>query len=105
MYAKAHDAARPLVHHDEYPVCPQDGRFAPKHVETPQTVFRVTQNREPGRSSRVWSWLIPHGENAPHDVLVDGNAEGQGDLLSDPWTPPGRIPPLHVDDSGHHFLA
>src|SRR5712691_6641693 len=23
-----------------------------------------------------------------------GNSEGQGDLLSDPWTPPARIPPF-----------
>src|SRR5712692_4294974 len=37
--------------------------------------------------------------------LVDGNAEGQGDLLRDPWAPPGRIPPFHVDDGGHDFLA
>jgi hypothetical protein len=30
MYAKAHDATRALVHHDEHPVCAQDGRFASK---------------------------------------------------------------------------
>jgi hypothetical protein len=25
--------------------------------------------------------------------------------LNDPWTTPARIPPFHVDDCGHNFLA
>ena len=50
MHAKAHDAARALVHHDEHPVCAQDGRFAAKQIETPQTVLRVTEDCEPGRT-------------------------------------------------------
>jgi hypothetical protein len=79
MHAKAHDATRALVHHDEHPVCAQDGRFASKQIETPQTVLRVTEDRQPGRP-RVWCGLVPSGENAPHHVLVDGNTEGQGDV-------------------------
>ena len=105
MHAKAHDATRALVHHDEHPVCAQDGRFASKQIETPQTVLRVTEDREPGRPRRVWCRPVPNGENAPHHILVDGNAEGQGDLLSDPWTTPRRIPPFHVDDGGDDFLG
>ena len=54
---------------------------------------------------RVWRRLVPRGEDAPHHVLVDGNAKGQRDLLGNPWTPPGGIPPLHVDDGGHRCLA
>jgi hypothetical protein len=49
-------------------------------------------------------WASPI-ENAPHDILVDGNIEGQSDLLRDAWTTPGRIPPFHVDDGGHHVAA
>ena len=49
MYAKAHDAACALVHHDEHPVCAQNGRFASKQIETPQTVLRMTDDRQPGR--------------------------------------------------------
>ena len=105
MYAKAPDATRPLVHHDEHPMCAQDGRFASKQIETPQTVLRVTEDREPGWPIRVWCRSAPHGENAPHHILVDGNTEGQGDLLSDPGTTPGRIPPFHIDDGGHDFLV
>jgi hypothetical protein len=37
-------------------------------------------------------------------LLVDGNAEGQDDLLSDPGTTPGRIPLFHIDDCGNDFL-
>src|SRR4030095_16105256 len=76
-----------------------------EHVETPQTVLRLTEDREPGRPRRVWGRPVPGGENAPHDILVEGNAEGQGDLLRDAWTTPGRIPPFHVDDGGDDVLA
>ena len=44
MYAKAHDATRPLVHYDEHPVRAQDRRLASKQIETPQTVLRVTED-------------------------------------------------------------
>ena len=54
VHAKAHDATGALVHHHEHPVGAQDGRFAPKQIETPQTVFRMTEDREPGRPRRVW---------------------------------------------------
>src|SRR5882672_2184673 len=49
MHAKAHDTTCPLVHHHEHPVCAEDGRLASKQIETPQTVFRMTTDREPGR--------------------------------------------------------
>ena len=103
MHTEAHNATRALIHHNQNPVCAQDGRFASKQIETPQTVLRVTENREPGRLTRVWCRLVPNGEDATHHVLIDGNAEGEGDLLSDPWTTPSRIPPFHVDDGGDDF--
>src|SRR3989442_5182547 len=49
---------------DEHPMCAQYSRLAPKQFETPQTVLRVTKNREPGRPDRVWFRLVPSGENA-----------------------------------------
>src|ERR1700730_17539291 len=94
VHAKSDEATRALVHHDENPVCAQDCRFASKQIETPQTVLRVTEDREPGRPSRGWSRMIPNRDNALYHILVDGNTEGQGDLLSDPWTTPPRIPPF-----------
>ena len=47
MHAKADDATRALIHHDEHPVCAQHGRLASKQIETPQTVLRVTEDCEP----------------------------------------------------------
>jgi hypothetical protein len=105
VHAKAHDATRALIHHDQHPVCVEDGRFAAKQVETSQTVLRVTQDREPGRPRRVWFRLVPSRENAPHHILVDGNTEGQRDLLRDPWTAPDPVPAFHVDDGGDDVLA
>jgi hypothetical protein len=105
LHAKAHDATCALVHHHENPMRPQDRRFASKQVETPQTVLRVTEDRDPGRPRRVWRRPAPGGENPPHDILVERNTEGQGDLLRDAWTTPRRIPLFHVDDGGHHVLA
>src|SRR5262249_31328358 len=80
MHAKAHDAARELIHDDQHPVGPQHCRLAAKQVETPQTVLRVTEHGEPGRPSRVWLRPVPRGENAPHDILVDGDVEAIVDL-------------------------
>src|SRR4030095_5249952 len=56
----------------------EDGRFAPKQVQTPQTVLRVTKNREPGRPRRGWFRLIPSRQNASHHIRGDGKTEGQG---------------------------
>jgi hypothetical protein len=65
----------------------------------------VTKDREPGRPRRVWFRLVPSRENASHHILVDGNTEGQGDLLRDPWTSPDRVPLFHVDDRSDDLLA
>src|SRR5499427_3734777 len=105
MHAKAHDAARELVHHDEHPIGPQDRRLASKQVETPQTVLRMTEHREPRRPRRVWLWPVSRGENAAHDILVDGNLERQSDLLRDAWTLPRRIALFHVNDGSHQVAA
>ena len=88
VHAKSDDSTRALVHHDENPDRPQYRGFASKQIETPQTVLRMTEKREPGRPIRVWVRLVPRGENAPNNVLVDGYAECQGNLLRDPWTKP-----------------
>jgi hypothetical protein len=66
--------------------------------------LHVTERREPGRPCRVWSRPVPRGKNA-HDILVDGNVEGQHDLLGDSWTTPCRIAPFHIEDGGHHVVA
>ena len=47
VYAKAHNATRAVIHHHEHPVSAEDGRFAPKQINAPQTVLRVPEDREP----------------------------------------------------------
>ena len=50
------------VHNHENPIRLQCDRFASKQIKTPHTVLRVTEEREPGRPSRVWFGLVPHEE-------------------------------------------
>src|SRR5712691_6938953 len=83
----------------------QDGRLAAKQIQTAQTVLRVTEDGQPGRTRRVWRRSVPSGQNAPDNILVDANPEGQGDLVRDPWTTPCGIPLFHVEDGGHNFLV
>ena len=52
-----------------------------------------------------WSRPIANSENAPDHILIKRDAESQGELLSDPWTPPRRISLFHGDDRVHHFLG
>jgi hypothetical protein len=98
VYPNAQNATGALVHHHQHPVRDEDGRFPPKQIDPPQAVLRMPENREPGVARRVRLGRVPSGENAPHDILVHGDAEGQGDLLRDSRTTPCRIPLFHVDD-------
>jgi hypothetical protein len=105
MHAKAHDRTGALVHHDLYPVRAKYDRFATKQVETPQAVLCVTEDGEAGRPGRVWCRPVPNGEDASHHIHVDRNTEGQGNLLRDPRTTPGRIPTFHLEDGRDDFLG
>ena len=62
VHVKAAAPARAVVHQDQNPVRSQYRRFAAKQIKTPHTVLRVTEEREPGRPSRVWFGLVPHEE-------------------------------------------
>ena len=53
MDAKADDPPRALVHHDQHPMASQDRRLAPEQVDAPQAIFRMPQERQPGRTTRV----------------------------------------------------
>jgi hypothetical protein len=55
--AEAHDAARTLVHHHEHPMRVEDGRFAPKQINTPQTVLRVPRTvSQDGPAESGFGW-------------------------------------------------
>jgi len=105
MDAEANDPARVLIHNDQDPVGPQRGRLAAEQIHTPEAVFHVTQQREPGGPSGARLRQNVMGENPPHHVFVDWDVEGQGDLFSDSRTAPARIPLLHFHNRMDEFCT
>jgi hypothetical protein len=51
--AESDDAPRVLVHSDEYPVRPQSHRLTSEQINAMKTIYRVTNESEPGRSAAV----------------------------------------------------
>src|SRR6516225_12100324 len=78
MDAEANDSARILIHDDQDPVGPQRSRFAPEQIHAPEAVFRVPQESQPGRTTRVLSRPVVTGENPANYVFVDLEFERQG---------------------------
>ncbi len=70
---------------------------------SPETVFRLTQESQPGPTAGVRSWWVISGQDASDNVLIHGNAESQGKLLSDSRTTPGGIMLFHVDNGVDEF--
>jgi len=83
------DLATELVHDDQYPVSPQDGRFTAKQVHAPEAVLHVAEERQPGWTAgvRLEEML---GQDTPHDVPIDVYAECQSNLLGDSRAAPRR---------------
>src|SRR6202521_791629 len=104
MDAKTNDPARVLIHDHQDPVGPQRCRLAPEQIHTPETVFHVAQESQPGRTTGVLSRRVAMGENPSNHVFVDLNVERQGHLLCDSRTTPVGITLLHFDDRMNEFL-
>ncbi len=68
---EANDSSGKLIHNHHYPMGFEDQRFTSKKIHTPQTVFAVAQESEPGRT--VGSRLRPvvFGEYAPYQILIN----------------------------------
>src|SRR5262249_22307037 len=90
LNSKSDDAARVLIHNHQHPVRPQDHGFTSKEIHTPQAVFRMAQEREPGRTIAIQS--VMKRKNPTNHILIHRNAEGQIDLLGNTGTSPCRIP-------------
>src|SRR5688572_26289057 len=69
-YTEANNSAGELIHHDHHPVGSQDQCLAAKEIDAPQTIFGVSEEREPGRALRAGLGSVAPGEHAAHDVLV-----------------------------------
>ena len=105
MDAEPNDAARVLIHDHQDPVGPQRCRLAPEQINTPETVFHVAQECQPGGAIGVLSRPVVMGENPSNKVFVDWDVERQGDLLRDSRTAPVGITLLHFDDRMNEFYA
>ena len=105
MDTKPHDPAGILIHDDQELVGPPRGRFALEQIHTPETVFHVAQERQPGGAIEVLSRPVVMGENPSNHVFVDFDVERQGDLLGDSGTTPVGITLLRSDDCTDEFCA
>ena len=58
----------------------------------------MAEEREPGWASRIRFRPVMNTEDTANHILVDGNAESQGDLLGDAGTTPVEITPFQFND-------
>ena len=70
--------------------CTTSSAVSPRGA-APQTVLHVTKEGEPGRASRIRFRPVMNAQDTANHILVDFNAESQGDLLGDSGTTPGVI--------------
>jgi hypothetical protein len=68
MDAGANEAARELIHDDEYPVAAEHDRLAANEIHAPEAVWRMADERQPGGSSASRRRAIGFGQHAVHDV-------------------------------------
>jgi hypothetical protein len=61
-----------LFHDDQDPIGPQRGRLAAEQIYTPETVFHVAQESQPGGTTGGPPRPVVMGENPSNHVLVDG---------------------------------
>jgi hypothetical protein len=104
MDAEPYDPTRVLIHDDQHPVRTQRCRLAPEQVHTPEAVFHVAEERQPGWASRIQFRPVMNVEDAANHILVDCNAESQPDLLGDAGTTSVEIPPFQFNDYVDEFL-
>jgi len=69
-------------------------RLAAKQINAPETVFCVANDGQPRRPHVAARFgVVVFFQYPPDKILVDLNAEGIGDLLSDPRASKARITP------------
>jgi hypothetical protein len=103
LHAKADDPAGKLIHDDQNPVTPQQDRFGPEQVQAPETVFGMTQEREPRRSVVTAFGAVVCGQHSADHIFVEVEAEGLGQVLGDLGAAKSGIAPLEFTDGSDHF--
>jgi hypothetical protein len=75
----------------------QDDRFNVKQINTPDYVFCLSDDGHSGQTIGIRLGSRVYGEHASHEIFVDLNAKGVGDLLRGADTIELRIAVLHLD--------
>jgi hypothetical protein len=102
MHFKSNDSLRELIHDEEDPVGLEEYGLTPKQVNAPKAVLYMADESEPGGSiSSVRAITV--SEDTPHDVLIDIDAKGPGNLLRDPGTSESGIPLFHLQNELDEF--
>ena len=105
VYTEADQAPRALVHDHEHPVTLEHDGLAAKQVDAPETVRRVTDERQPGRPGAARGGSIVFRQHASDDVLVDVDAERPRDDACNAWTAEPRISRFELNDRPDERVA
>ena len=105
VYTEADQAPRALVHDHEHPVALEHDGLAAKQVDAPETVRRVTDERQPGRPGAARGGSIVFRQHASDDVLVDVDAERLRDDACNAWTAEPRISRFELNDRPDERVA
>src|ERR1035437_1347437 len=103
LHPKADDPAGKLIHDDQDPVTLQQDRFGPEQVQAPETVFGMTQVREPRRSMVTVVRAVVCGQHSADHIFVEVEAKGLSQVLGDSWAAKSRIAPLEFTDGSDQF--
>ena len=103
LHPKTDDAAGKLIHDDQDPVTPQQDRFGPEQVQAPETVFGMTQEREPRRSVVTAVGAVVRGQHSADHIFVEVEAKDLGQVLGDLWAAKSGIAPLEFTNGSDQF--
>ena len=97
--AKADDATNEDVHDQHDPMVAQEDRFNTEQIGTPEAVFRLDDECQPGRTIAAGViWPVVLREHAAHYIFIDVEAEGVSDLLGNTLIAELGITPLQINN-------
>ena len=103
--SKADDTTGEDVHDQQDPMAAQDDRFNAEQIDTPDTIFRLSDKGQPGWTIAMRLGSSACGKYATHDILVDLDTKGMSDLVGDADTTELGIAVFHLDDSRDELLG
>ena len=81
----------------------QQDRFDPEQVQAPETVFGMTQEREPRRSIVTAFGAVVCGQNSTDHIFVDVDTKGHAQMLRDLRAAKSGVAPLEFTDGSDQF--